>query len=69
MTLRQNIRNFLTPMTPSEIVTELQLAVSTGDEVRAGYISEFLDEVIDEIAEFVDPWDDGDEAIEPVYYA
>jgi len=52
--LRMNVRNFLVGLTPSEIRTVLDAAVREGDEVRAGYISEYLDEVLEECAEYGD---------------
>jgi hypothetical protein len=45
MSLRQNVRNFLVPLTIAEVERELELSVERGDEARAGYVSEFLDEL------------------------
>jgi hypothetical protein len=43
--LRQNVRNFLLPMTVVEVQRELELSVEAGDTVRAGYVKEFLCEL------------------------
>lgn len=45
MTLRQNVRNFLLPLTIAEVRKELEISVERGDARRAGYIEEFLDEL------------------------
>lgn len=45
MSLRQNVRNFLLPMTLPELRRELELSMESGDEERAGYIDEFIREV------------------------
>ena len=43
--LRQNVRNFLLPMTVAEVRRELELSIEAGDTARAGYVEEFLREV------------------------
>lgn len=44
MSLRQNIRNFLLPMTPAEIYRELQISEERRDSERCKYIAEYLQE-------------------------
>ena len=62
MTLRQNVRNFLLPLTISEVERELIVSIERGDTTRAGYVSEFLQELLDEF-EYTDhdEWADGDD--------
>ena len=48
MSVRSNVRNFLVPLTVAEVTAELDLSVEMGDTVRAGYIAEFLAELIAE---------------------
>ena len=45
MTFRQNVRNYLVPMTMAELQRELNMSVERGDTKRAGYVSEFIREV------------------------
>jgi hypothetical protein len=42
--LRSNLRNFLYPMTETEIRRERELSIERGDEARADYIDEYLNE-------------------------
>jgi len=42
MSLRQDIRNFLIPLTTAELQRELDLSIDMGDTVRAGYVEEFI---------------------------
>jgi len=46
--LRQNVRNYLYPMTVAEIQRERELSVKAGDTVRARYVEEFLREIEDD---------------------
>jgi hypothetical protein len=48
MTLRQNVRNFLVGLTVTEVQDELDLSVDMGDNDRAKYVEEFLNELLDE---------------------
>ena len=43
--VRQNVRNFLLPMTVAEVRRERDLLLERGDTVGAGYADEFLREV------------------------
>jgi len=45
MSLRQNVRNFLIPLTISEVKRELELSLEMGQTRRADYIAEFLREL------------------------
>jgi len=45
MTLRQNVRNFLLPLTLQQMQVELDISVEMGDTARAGYVKEFMREV------------------------
>jgi len=40
--LRQNIRNYLYPMSLAEVARELEISVERGDELRAIYVREYL---------------------------
>jgi hypothetical protein len=46
--LRQNIRNFLLPMTLAEMSAELEISQQNKDFLRANYIAEYMCEVIEE---------------------
>jgi len=43
--LKQNVRNFLYPLTLAEMRDVLELSIEAGDTVRAGYVEEFIREV------------------------
>ena len=70
MTLRQNIRNYLVGLTIAEVQRELAGAIERGEDRRAEYIGEFLDDLEEEFnaCETDDDWDDGDEAIRVAEY-
>ena len=46
--LRANVRNFLVGLTMAEVRRELDLSVAMGDTARAGYIDEWLQELLAE---------------------
>ena len=46
--LRVNVRNYLLPMTVAEVRRELDLSIAMGDTARAGYVKEFLLELLAE---------------------
>ena len=66
MSLRQNVRNFLLPLTIAEVEQELIVSIERGDTVRARYVEEFLDELHAEFAGLVDgdDWSDDDEVFD-----
>ena len=50
MSLRQNVRNFLIPLTIAEVRRELDLSLEMGQTRRADYIAEFLRELEEDFA-------------------
>ena len=52
--LRQNIRNFLLPLTIAEVERELELSQERGDTLRACYVAEWLAELRQEEREVND---------------
>ena len=65
MSLRQNVRNFLLPLTIAEVERELEISLEMGNTVRAGYVEEFLGELYEEFSGYEDDddWDDDDDCI------
>ena len=64
--LRQNVRNFLLPLTIAEVERELEISLERGDMTRAGYVEEFLLELHADFAGLTgdDDWADGDEVFD-----
>ena len=60
MSLRQNVRNFLIPLTIAEVRRELDLSLEMGQTRRADYIAEFLRELEEDFAECNTDEDDAD---------
>lgn len=54
--VRSAVRNFLYPMTESEMRRELELSIEVGDSVRADYVAEYMRECGYEV------WVDSDES-------
>jgi hypothetical protein len=65
MSLRQNVRNFLLPLTIAEVEKELEISIERGDARRAEYVREFLNELYEDFAGSVDDdeWADGDDCL------